>query len=49
MKKLAVVGLILLFLAGVAYAKDYEVKRKAGEYEVEVKIDRNPLLPAIII
>jgi hypothetical protein len=42
MKKLAVVGLILLFVAGVAYAKDYEVKRKAGEYEVEVKIDRNP-------
>jgi hypothetical protein len=42
MKKWAVVVLVLLFVAGVAYAKDYEVTKKAGEYTVEVKIDRNP-------
>ena len=42
MKKLAAVGLILFFVAGFAYAEDYEVKKKAGEYEVEVKIDSNP-------
>ena len=42
MKKIAVFVLILLFVAGIAYAKDYEVKKKAGEYDVEVKIDRNP-------
>lgn len=42
MKKIAVVGLILLLIAGVAYAKDFEVKQKAGDYEVEVKIDKNP-------
>ena len=34
--------LILILIAGIAYAKDYEVKKKAGEYDVEVKIDKNP-------
>ena len=42
MKKLAVFTLVLLFTAGVVYAKDYEVKKKAGDYDVTVKIDRNP-------
>ena len=42
MKKLAVFTVMLLFIAGIAYAKDYEVNKKAGEYDVEVKIDRNP-------
>lgn len=42
MKRLIVFGLILLLAAGIAYAKDYEVKKKAGEYNVEVKIDKNP-------
>ena len=42
MKKIMAVAVMLLFAAGVAYAKDYEVTRKAGEYTVEVKIDKNP-------
>ncbi|MFA4828004.1 MAG: FixH family protein [Thermodesulfovibrionales bacterium] len=42
MKKIAVISLILLLIAGVAYAKDYEVKKKAGDYDVEIKIDKNP-------
>lgn len=42
MKKLAVFTLILLLIAGIAYAKDYEVKKKAGDYDVTVKIDKNP-------
>jgi len=42
MKKIVVVVLVLLFVAGIAYAKDYEVTKKAGDYNVEVKIDRNP-------
>lgn len=41
-KKLVVFALILLLIAGIAYAKDYEVKKKAGEYDVTVKIDKNP-------
>jgi hypothetical protein len=42
MKRLAVFSLILLLVASIAYAKPYEVKKKAGAYDVEVKIDKNP-------
>jgi len=42
MRKLAALSLILLLIAGIAYAKDYEVKKKVGEYEVEARIDKNP-------
>lgn len=42
MKKLGMITLILLLVAGIAYAKDYEVEKKVGEYDVEVKIDKNP-------
>jgi hypothetical protein len=33
---------IFLLLASVPFAEGYEAKRKAGEYEIEVKIDKNP-------
>ena len=42
MKKIIVMILAVLFVSSVAYAKDYEVKKKAGNYNVEVKIDKNP-------
>jgi hypothetical protein len=42
MKKIIVMILAVLFISGVVYAKDYEVKKKAGNYNVEVKIDKNP-------
>lgn len=42
MKKTIVLTVILLLVAGIAYAKAYEVTKKAGEYNVKVKIDRNP-------
>ena len=42
MKRLALSILILVLTMGIAYAKDLEVKKKAGEYDVEVKIGRNP-------
>ncbi|MFA4917818.1 MAG: FixH family protein [Thermodesulfovibrionales bacterium] len=42
MKKSFCFTLLILLLAGIAYAKDYEVKKKAGEYDVQVSIDRNP-------
>lgn len=42
MKRFAVFTFILLLIAGIVYAKDYEVKKKAGQYDVEVRIDRNP-------
>ena len=41
-KNLALSILILVLTMGIAYAKGLEVKKKAGEYDVEVKIDKNP-------
>jgi hypothetical protein len=29
-------------IAGVVFAKDYEVSKKAGDYNVVLKIDKNP-------
>jgi hypothetical protein len=37
-----VFALVLLLIPAIANSKGYEVKRKAGEYEAEVKIDRYP-------
>ncbi len=42
MKKIVAVTLILFLAAGVAFAKPYEVNKKAGEYSVSVRMDRNP-------
>ena len=42
MKKTAVLAMLVLLVAGIAFAKDYEVTKKAGEYDVVVKIDKNP-------
>jgi hypothetical protein len=42
MKKTAVFAVILLFIAGIAYAKEFKVKRDEGKYDVEAKIDNNP-------
>ncbi len=42
MKKITVVSIILLLIAGIAYAKSYEVTKKVGEYTVVAAIDKNP-------
>ena len=42
MKKFAIVAVMLVLAAGSAYAKGYEVTKKAGEYDVLVTFDRNP-------
>ena len=42
MKRLAIFVIALLLIAGVVYAKDYEVTKKAGDYNVLIKIDKNP-------
>ncbi len=41
-KSFAVFTLIVLLMTGIAYAKEYEITKKAGEYNVTVRIDRNP-------
>jgi len=42
MKKFTTVILILLLAVGFVYAKDYEITKKAGDYTVQLKIDKNP-------
>jgi len=42
MKRLFIAFTILLVAAGLVYAKNYEITKKAGEYTVLVTIDKNP-------
>jgi len=42
MKKIAVVILVFLLSAGIVWAKEYEVQKKAGDLNVVVKMDRSP-------
>lgn len=42
MKRFATVLIILLLAAGLVYAKDYTIMKKAGDLAVTVKIDKNP-------
>jgi hypothetical protein len=42
MRKWFLFTLILFLIPSIANPKGYEVKRKAGEYETEVRIDRYP-------
>ncbi len=42
MKKVVLAVMVVLMLAGAAWAKDFEVTKKAGDYTVVVKIDKNP-------
>ena len=42
MKKLIVVVMMLLVMTGVAFAKNYEANKKAGDYDVTMVIDKNP-------
>ncbi len=42
MKRLVIALLLVALTAGFALAKDFEVKKKAGSYDVEVRMDKNP-------
>jgi hypothetical protein len=41
-KRILIATMILLLTAGLAYAKAYEVNKKAGDYSVSIKMDKNP-------
>ena len=41
-KKLFILIMILLLSTGIANARGYEAKKKVGEYEAGIKIDKNP-------
>jgi hypothetical protein len=36
------VVLSLVFMTGTAFAKDYTVQKKAGDYTVDIKMDKDP-------
>ena len=43
MKKIIVIVIsLMVVMTGIAFAKEYEVKKKAGDFDVEVTIDKNP-------
>ena len=42
MTRLLAILLILFLIVGTAFARGYETKRRAGDYEAEVRIDRSP-------
>ncbi len=42
MKKVVLVAVAFFLVAGLAMAKDFELTKKAGDFTVTVKIDRNP-------
>jgi hypothetical protein len=42
MKKVLIIGMMILMAAGLAAAKDFELTKKAGPYSVVVKMDKNP-------
>ncbi|MCX5857013.1 MAG: hypothetical protein NTZ57_03755 [Deltaproteobacteria bacterium] len=42
MKKFVLILMVLFLTAGVAFAKDYEITKKAGDYTVQIRMDRNP-------
>ena len=37
-----VATMVLLIAFGMANAKDYEISKKSGDYNVQVRIDKNP-------
>ncbi len=42
MKRVALIFVVVVLAVGLAYAKDYEITKKAGDYTVQVRIDKNP-------
>jgi len=42
MKKLALLTVMFLLSAGIVWAKDYQIQKKAGDLNVSVRMDKNP-------
>jgi hypothetical protein len=42
MKRLVLAAMVFFLFGGLAMAKDFEVTKKAGDYNVVVTIDKNP-------
>jgi len=42
MKRALILSLVMFLTAGMALAKNYELQKKAGDYTLDIKIDKNP-------
>lgn len=42
MKRIVLMLSVFLLMVGLADAKDFEITKKAGDYTVQVRMDRNP-------
>lgn len=42
MKKAILIIIALFAMTGLVFAKEYKAEKKAGDYHVEIEIDRNP-------
>jgi len=42
MRKIGILLLVLFLACGLAWAKDYRITKKAGDYSVDVRMDKNP-------
>ncbi|MDD5170164.1 MAG: FixH family protein [Syntrophales bacterium] len=42
MKRIALAVCLLFLVTGLAYGKDYEITKKAGDVTVQITIDKNP-------
>jgi hypothetical protein len=43
-KPLAVLVFFLVLIPATGYPRGYEAKKKVGDYEIEIKIDRDPIV-----
>jgi len=44
MKKVTLIVLLFVMAAATGHTRGYEAKKKVGDYEIEIRIDRNPVV-----
>jgi hypothetical protein len=42
MKRALILSLVMCLAAGMAFAKSYELQKKAGDYTLDIRLDKNP-------
>lgn len=42
MKRALILSLVMCLAAGMAFAKSYELQKKAGDYALDIRLDKNP-------
>jgi hypothetical protein len=42
MRRALILSLVMCLAAGMAFAKSYELQKKAGDYALDIRLDKNP-------